>query len=187
MAKVKVKEWVIFLVVATWLLTTLSACGSLATYPGQKNKAPQIQGKIVETSSNKCPDELWGSWGSLYAGGSGEVFDVDKVFSHSIDESGVESVTIEYIGGFGFIGGGSLTYVVDNKKRQASGYYYRARCDLKTERSGYRVLRIMFLDKQGSLTRMYDRFTTGNGLLYTQYYNGRLEKARKMSVMGKVK
>ena len=97
-------------------------------------------------------------------------------------------MTIKIIGAYGFIGSGSVTYVVDNKKRQlGNGYYYRARCDLQTAKSGYRVLRITRFDKQGSLTNRQDLFTTGNGVLYSQLYNNRLEKYRNMTVMGKVK
>ncbi len=119
--------------------------------------------------------------------GTGEVYRVDAVYSHNIDESGVESVTLKEIG-YGSSGNSTTTYVVDNKKRPLEGgNYYRARCDLQTAKSGYRVFRITSFDKQGSLTGMLDRFTTGNGLLYTQGYNNRLERYRDMSVKGKVK
>ena len=201
MAKVQVKQWVILLVVATWLLTTLSGCflGYNTDYPrvgwtsrpGYHPSAPQLRGKLVETPSNKCPDELWGSWGDLRdtnSSGSGYVSEISEVFSHNIDGFGVESVTKKHIGTFGFIGNNTTTYVVDNKKRQAGGTYYRARCDLKTEKSGYRVLRITYFDKQGSPTYRKDRFTTGNGLMFIQEYRtDRLQKDGRMGVMGKVK
>ena len=166
----------VFLVVATWLLTTLSACvpSDIALLRGPT----QLKEKIVETPSNKCPDKLWGVWGasSNY-----------ESFSHNIDESGVESVTIgNGVWAFGFGNDFSATLVVDNKKHPAGGGYYRARCDLQIEKSGPRVFRIMSFDKQGSLTRMVDRFIGRNGLLYFQAYNDRLEKARDMAVQDRV-
>lgn len=170
MAKEKVKQWVILVVVALWLLTTLSACVSPPVH---------LKEKIVDTLSNKCPDELWGAWGK----GPDQFHSHSMVFSHSIDGSGVESVTKDPSEGYKY------SYVVDNKKhpflpnnkrsRAAYIYYYSARCDLKTAQSGYQVFRITYFDKQGSPQYMYDHFVGRNRSLYTQDYLRKGDKLMK--------
>lgn len=90
MAKEKVKQWVILIVVAMWLLTTLSACvGSQ---------------KVAHTN----PDELWGTWACNK--------DLGLTFSQRTDASGVEVVVKESHRRMGM--GDEESYIVDRKPHQ---------------------------------------------------------------------
>ena len=189
MAKVQVKQWVIFLVVATWLLTTLSACGG-------SRKMPVAAQGVTHTN----PNELWGTWACQHG---------DKVYVHTfsrrIDASGVEVVSDESSDA---LGGSTHTYIVDRKihKKEtisrtsplgifgeilagagvAPDWSYIATSKLRTQ-EGHKILRVVQWNPGKRQYGYFTDYVVKNGNLYIQYYRDYRDRQREWENVDNIK
>ena len=160
MAKEKIKQWCLLIVVATGLLTALSACGvsksSKVAYDLSHNnlRLPTYirdRHELIYVDGQSCPDELWGKW-------SEKGLDVKKMaLSHKTDKSGVQIIAIRTNSGFPWFLKAKETFIVDGKIHPAriqgrqylfkgeksAATAYAASCNFKLKDSKYKVFRVL--------------------------------------------
>ena len=172
MAKVKVKEWVIFLVVATWLLTTLSACFT-PTPPPPQSKAPTKEQEKTIWGRWYCNQSFGRHGGALHSGHGYWI-----ILSRQIDDSGIERIRRQHF--FGVLAGNSdLILIADGKWHRhptASDLFYR------NSWNGQKGILTSLRRRAGEVTRN-ETFVGRNGLLWRVSYKvtGDEEKGERTS------
>lgn len=171
MAMEKIKQWVILIVVAPWLLTTLSACMSKAEdlrsdlQFGYVRVPTSIRGshEVIYVDGQSCPAELFGGRWEPAAGTA-----VDWTYSQTIDKSGVQVITAKGSTGFPINNTWEHTYIVDGKLhdgklhfdtvgagRGTKKYTYAASCNFKLKDFKYQVFRVIKNYAQGATVEDY--------------------------------
>ena len=151
MAKEKVKkQWVMLIVGATWLLTTLSACVGKVDQlrldlSNRLVSEPRsiLDAEVIYVDGQSCPDELWGRWEDIRSH-SGNIM----TFSQTTDKSGVQEITQKEKEGFPFYTRREKTYIVDGKLHNGKfptgiKYTYAASCNFKLKDFNYKVFRVV--------------------------------------------
>ena len=206
MAKEKVKQWGLVMVVATWLLTTLSACGvskftslELDFRYGRISVPTSIRdaNEVIYVDGQSCPNELfWAKWRGLVY--SRAVMREIMTFSQTTDKSGVQEIKHIAQDGFPFFNIEAATYIVDGKLHDGKfttgiKYTYAASCNYKLKDFNYKVFRVVRNehrnDRPEVVARVDDYIVGGKLkgvplLVHRTYYttNRRLELEDSMSV-----
>ena len=171
MAKEKVKQWGLVMVVATWLLTTLSACAVLSKAEslrldlqlGYVSVPTYMRGshEVIYVDGQSCPAELFGGrWEPAHAPL------IDWTYSQTIDKSGVQVITAKESWGFPTNYTKEHTYIVDGKIHDGKvhmnfvdnnepKYTYAASCNFKLKDFNYKVFRVVKNYARGATVEDY--------------------------------